>query len=76
MGEVANNFVTGYYAGKGTYIGVEEKWIEIYSSTIFEAHTYKNIVAENGAFSYGGRMEIAGVHSLQVVDSEIFGTAI
>ncbi|MGI8639072.1 MAG: hypothetical protein ACR2MG_03880 [Pyrinomonadaceae bacterium] len=76
MGEVKDNFVTGYFAGKGTYIGAEPKWIEIYSSTIFEVHTYEDTLADNGTYSYGGRMDIAGVHSLQVLDSEPFGIAV
>jgi hypothetical protein len=73
MGEVAGNFVTGFFAGKGTYIGSQAKWIEIYCPTLLDEHGYKQTLQndndESTRLSYGGRIVFAGVHSLQVLDS-------
>jgi hypothetical protein len=77
MGEVANNFETGYFIGKGIYVGSQAKWIEVYCPTTFEKNTYKQTLAndndESTRLSYGGRIVFADVHSLHVLDSRPIG---
>jgi hypothetical protein len=70
MGEVAENFETGYFVGKGMYIGPEEKWIDVYFPALLEPGAYKKILAVDGVTPHNyGRIVFAGVHSLQVLDN-------
>ncbi len=70
MGEVVDNFVTGYVRGKGKYIGSQPEWVEINTSIKVEQGAYQEtLAADQSRLSYGGRMDIAGSHSLQILDN-------
>lgn len=83
MGAVTSNALTGYVLGKGINISSTPVWIEAYMSTsspnwsgYLEEHRYKETLAANGTrLSYGGRMVVGGVNSLQVLDNKWSGTA-
>ncbi len=78
MGQVSNNFLTGVFMGKTTTIGTTPTWIDIYPTSFtpilqgyWDDHSFQETIASDGVtrLSYGGRMDIAGVHNLAVLDN-------
>lgn len=69
----------GIVTGKGTYVGSSPVWIDVYPTTgptatsgHLNPEAYLETLATDGTrLSYGGRMVLAGVHDLRVLDSRI-----
>jgi hypothetical protein len=69
MGEVQGNFITGFLRTKGESVSRNSKFIDFHPSIgLVDEGSYRETLANDGTrLSYGGRMVIAGVNSLQVL---------
>lgn len=70
MGMVENNFITGFIRTKGEDVSTTAKAVEFHPSKgLLEPNSYEETKTGGTRLSFGGRMVVAGLNSLQVLDN-------